>query len=376
MISQQGGISRRHYLAASGATALVLGLSRYAAAQAGVTIRQGYQTNMWGMPTYYLMKSGLLEKRGMKSEEFAVPSGNLTMQQMVARQVDLGTYAGQSFIIGHDKGGLVGHRGDRDGRPHHARDGTQGSQHHQDRGPASGKKIANQTGSSLGNIFVDQLAPEAWAAEGLLPGGPHERERHDGRHVGQDRGRHGQHRALQHDRRGGRHRDHDHGLSPRSTICRYSWRRRPSSWRRIRQRSSPIFRHGATWRADFKKQPEKVTETIHAFFTSKGYNMSQETVAARRWARWTSRRASLRSRTLHAARRRSPAQREEDLRDPGLEEGAADRLHGEGPDRRLSAASRDMAGPAFAPAFAFGPPLTLRNALKVEPARQPAAMAE
>src|SRR5262245_377386 len=59
------------------------------------------------MPTYYLLKSGLLEKRGIKFEEFAVPSGNLTMQQMVARQVDLGTYAGQSFIIGHDKGGLV-----------------------------------------------------------------------------------------------------------------------------------------------------------------------------------------------------------------------------------------------------------------------------
>ena len=57
-------------------------------------IRQGYQTNIWGMPTYYLLKSGLLEKRGIKFQEFAVPSGNLTMQQMVARQVDMGTYAG------------------------------------------------------------------------------------------------------------------------------------------------------------------------------------------------------------------------------------------------------------------------------------------
>ncbi len=70
-------------------------------------IRQGYQTNMWGMPTYYLMRSGLLEKHGIKFEEFAVASGNLTMQQMVARQVDLGTYAGQSMIIGNAKGGLV-----------------------------------------------------------------------------------------------------------------------------------------------------------------------------------------------------------------------------------------------------------------------------
>ncbi len=107
MTEESNDITRRDYLAGTGASALVLGLSQYAAAQAGVTIRQGYQTNMWGMPTYYLMRSGLLEKRGLKFEEFAVPSGNLTMQQMVARQVDLGTYAGQSFIIGHDKGGLV-----------------------------------------------------------------------------------------------------------------------------------------------------------------------------------------------------------------------------------------------------------------------------
>jgi ABC-type nitrate/sulfonate/bicarbonate transport system substrate-binding protein len=60
-----------------------------------------------GLPNQYVGHAHLLEKRGIKFEEFAVPSGNLTMQQMVARQVDLGTYAGQSFIIGHDKDGLV-----------------------------------------------------------------------------------------------------------------------------------------------------------------------------------------------------------------------------------------------------------------------------
>ena len=100
------GVTRRDYLAAAGAM-LATGLLPARPALALETVRQGYQTNMWGMPTYYLMKSGMLEKRGIKFEEFAVPSGNLTMQQMVARQVDLGTYAGPSFIIGHDKGGLV-----------------------------------------------------------------------------------------------------------------------------------------------------------------------------------------------------------------------------------------------------------------------------
>src|SRR5215468_12108787 len=106
-MTKRGGLTRRDYLAATGAGALAatLGVGPAAALE---TVRQGYQTNMWGMPTYYLLRSGLLEKQGIKFEEVAVPSGNLTMQQMVARQVDLGTYAAPSFIIGHDKGGLIG----------------------------------------------------------------------------------------------------------------------------------------------------------------------------------------------------------------------------------------------------------------------------
>src|SRR5215475_12237850 len=100
-------MTRRNYLAATGASALALGLRSQPASAQMATVRQGYQTNIWGMPTYYLLKSGALERRGIKFEEFAVASGNLTMQQMVARQVDMGTYAAQSFIIGHDKGGLI-----------------------------------------------------------------------------------------------------------------------------------------------------------------------------------------------------------------------------------------------------------------------------
>ena len=71
MKTPQYGLTRRHYLAASGAAALTAGLSR--PAWALETVRQGYQTNIWGMPTYYLMRSGLLEKHGVKFEEFAVP---------------------------------------------------------------------------------------------------------------------------------------------------------------------------------------------------------------------------------------------------------------------------------------------------------------
>jgi len=47
------GYTRRHFLAASGAGVLVAGLGRseLLAAAALAPVRQGYQTNMWGMPT-------------------------------------------------------------------------------------------------------------------------------------------------------------------------------------------------------------------------------------------------------------------------------------------------------------------------------------
>jgi NitT/TauT family transport system substrate-binding protein len=158
------GITRRQYLTASGAAALDLGFPGPATAQAAV-IRQGYQTNVWGMPTYYLLRSGALEKRGLKFEEFAVPSGNLTMQQMVARQVDLGTYAGPSFILGHDKGGMIGiavieHVG-RTTRIMARKDLAIGKVEQ-----LKGLKVANQTGSSIGNIFADQIAPAAGLNKG------------------------------------------------------------------------------------------------------------------------------------------------------------------------------------------------------------------
>jgi ABC-type nitrate/sulfonate/bicarbonate transport system substrate-binding protein len=159
------GITRRQTLTLCGTSALALTrLPRLAIAQAAA-LRQGYQTNLWGMPTYYLLRSGALERHGLKVEEFGVPSGNLTMQQMVARQVDLGTYAGPSFILGHDKGGLVGIAVIAQvGR-------TTRVMARKDLGLSriaelKGLKVANQTGSSVGNIFVDQIAPAAGLKKG------------------------------------------------------------------------------------------------------------------------------------------------------------------------------------------------------------------
>jgi NitT/TauT family transport system substrate-binding protein len=152
-------LTRRQCLAATGAGALVLGLAASRADAAAATIRQGYQTNIWGMPTYYLLKSGYLEKHGIAVEEFAVPSGNLTMQQMVARQVDLGTYAAQSFVIGNAKGSLVAialieHVGKT------ARITTRKDLNITKVEELRGRRIANQTGSSVGSVFVDTIMPQ------------------------------------------------------------------------------------------------------------------------------------------------------------------------------------------------------------------------
>jgi NitT/TauT family transport system substrate-binding protein len=158
-MTTQSTLTRRHCLAASGAGILALGLGSTRGVAAPETIKQGYQTNIWGMPTYYLMKSGYLEKHNLAAEEFAVPSGNLTMQQMVARQVDLGTYAGQSFIIGSAKGGLIAialieHVGKT------ARITTRKDLNITKVEQLRGLKIANQTGSSVGNVFVDTIMPQ------------------------------------------------------------------------------------------------------------------------------------------------------------------------------------------------------------------------
>jgi len=154
-------LTRRQYLAATGvgAGALAMGLgSTRRAAAAAETIRQGYQTNIWGMPTYYLIKSGYLAKHGLSAEEFAVPSGNITMQQMVAGQVDLGTYAGPSFIIGNVKGGLVAIAVvENVGKT--ARITTRKDLNITKVEQLRGRRIANLTGSSVGNDLVDVVLP-------------------------------------------------------------------------------------------------------------------------------------------------------------------------------------------------------------------------
>jgi len=267
-------ITRRRYLAATGAL-LTSALLPARSALALETIRQGYQTNMWGMPTYYLLKSGALEKRGIKFEEFAVPSGNLTMQQMVARQVDLGTYAGPSFIIGHDKGGLVGIAViENVGK-------TASVMVRKDLnitkiGELKGLKIANQTGSSVGNIFVDQIAPAAG-----LKKGDYQEVRMDVNNMVA---------AM-----AAKTVDVMVNVEPYNAIAEadglaikimnyWDVDKMPVFMAAtpdfVQKSPDTIVAYLKAWlevARDFKDNPNKVADSIYAFYTSKGYTMSQET---------------------------------------------------------------------------------------------------
>jgi ABC-type nitrate/sulfonate/bicarbonate transport system substrate-binding protein len=256
------------FIAASGSA------PRRALAQ-GVTIRQGYQTNIWGMPTYYLLHSGQLEKHGLKFEEFAVASGNLTMQQMVARQVDLGTYAGQSFVIGHDTGKLVaiaqiekvGKSACVSGRKD--LNLTKVAQ-------LKGLKIGNQAGSSIANTFQDIIAPRA----GL--------KKDDYQEVRMNVNEMTAAAAA-------KSIDafvtvdpyctiaEDEGIA-RTIVNMYEYDPMP-----VYMAATPEFidKHPAAvvdylkaWLdvgKDFKQNPRKTNEVIYSFFTSKGYTMSRDT---------------------------------------------------------------------------------------------------
>jgi NitT/TauT family transport system substrate-binding protein len=265
-------MTRRQHLALLGGATLAA-LGRPALAQ-GAVIRQGYQTNIWGMPTYYLLQSGALQKQGIKFEEFAVPSGNLTMQQMVARQVDLGTYAGQSFILGADRGDLVAVASiEQVGK-------TVRIMARKDLGlktvaDLKGKKIANQTGSSIATVFVDKIAPSA----GLKKGDYQEIRMNVDDMVA----------AL-----AAKTVDAMVNVEPYNSIAEADgiatsimdyWEvdRMPVFMAAtpdfVEKNPDTLVAYLKAWLdvgRDFKDNPDKVAEVIYAFYTGKGYSMSKD----------------------------------------------------------------------------------------------------
>ncbi|MCL4800379.1 MAG: ABC transporter substrate-binding protein [Burkholderiales bacterium] len=277
MTKRNDGFTRRQFLAASGAGVLAAGAWRPGRAAEMATIRQGYQTNMWGMPTYYLLRSGELEKRGIKYEEFAVPSGNLTMQQMVARQVDMGTYAGPSFIIGHARGNLVAiARIEQVGKTVRimARKELGISKVAQ----LKGLKVANQTGSSIGNIFVDQIAP----AHGLKKGDYQEVRMNVNDMVSAMIAKSVD--AMVNVEPYNAIAEAD-GIA--TTIMNY-WDvdKMPvfmaATPEFVEKHPDTVVAYLKAWLAvadDFKKSPARVSDVVYSFYTSKGYKMSKDTFA-------------------------------------------------------------------------------------------------
>ncbi|TAK81209.1 MAG: ABC transporter substrate-binding protein [Betaproteobacteria bacterium] len=268
-------MNRREFLAASGAAALS-SVWHPARAQTA-SVKQGYQTNMWGMPTYYLLRSGALEKQGIKAEEFAVPSGNITMQQMVGRQVDLGTYAGPSFILGHARGQLVAiAQIEEVGKT--VRVMARKELNLKRIEDLRGKKIANQTGSSIAQVFVDQIAPRA----GLKKTDWQEVRMNVNDMVA----------AM-----AAKTVDAMINVEPynviaeadgiATTIMNY-WDvdRMPvfmaATPEFIEKNPNAVVSYLKAWLAvadDFKNNKKKVSDTIYGFYTSKGYKMSPETFA-------------------------------------------------------------------------------------------------
>src|SRR6266436_1784829 len=273
MGNKQHGLTRRQWLAG---IALALTLP----ARSGWAldlIRQGFQTNIWGMPTYYLLKSGLLEKRGLKFEEFAVPSGNLTMQQMVARQVDLGTYAAQSFIIGHDKGGIVViAQIEQVGRT--AQVVTRKDLNLTQVSELKGRKVANQTGSSVGNIFTDVIAPAA----GLKKGGLQEVRMDVNNMVSAMAAE-----TVDAMVNGEPYNESAVAEGSGTSIMDYSKVDKMPVFMAatpdfVDKNPDTVITYLKAWREaahDFKDNPNKVADVIYAFFTSKGYAISRETFA-------------------------------------------------------------------------------------------------
>jgi NitT/TauT family transport system substrate-binding protein len=273
---EQTILTRREFLILSSSGLIAAGaLGPEALFAQTTTIRQGFQTNIWGMPTYYLLRSGALEKRGLKFEEFAVPSGNLTMQQMVARQVDLGTYAGQSFVTGHDKGGLVAiAQIEKVGKT--ARVMARKELKITKVADLKGLKVGNQVGSSTGNTFVDIIAPRA----GL--------KKEDYQEIKMDVNEMVAAAAA-------KAIDAFVSVDPYCSIAEaegiattvvslYDYDPMPvfmaATPEFIEKYPDTAVTYLKAWLdvgKDFKQNPAKVADVIYGFFTSKGYKMSRET---------------------------------------------------------------------------------------------------
>ncbi len=128
-------------------------------------VRLGYQTNIWGMPVYAAVQEGYFKTAGVPLKEIQVDSGNRVRDLMVARQADVGTFAGPTLNVGMDKSdivavGMVANTGRTVGIVARKGAGIKGL------ADLRGKKIAIQAGSSIGDVAVQKVLPSVGLHEG------------------------------------------------------------------------------------------------------------------------------------------------------------------------------------------------------------------
>src|SRR5499433_2745380 len=240
---EQRALTRREFLVLAGSGLMATGaLGPQVVLAQSTTIRQGYQTNIWGMPTYYLLRSGALEKRRLKFEEFAVPSGNLTMQQVVK----------SARVMARKELNI-----------------TKVEQ-------LRGLKIGNQVGFTTGNTFVDIIAPKA----GLKKEDYQEVKMNVNEMVAAAAAK-----SI----------DAFISVDPYCSIAEaegiattvvslYDYDPMPvfmaATPEFVEKNPGAVVEYLKAWLdvgKDFKQNPGKTGEVIYTFFTSKGYKMSRET---------------------------------------------------------------------------------------------------
>ena len=189
--------------------------------------------------------------------------------------MDLGTYAGQSFVTGYDKGGLVAiaqieHVGKT------ARVMARKELKITKVAELKGMKIGNQVGSSTGNTFVDIIAPQA----GLKKEDYQEVKMNVNEMVAAAAAK-----SI----------DAFVSVDPYCSIAEaegiattvvsmYDYDPMPvfmaATPEFVEKNPGTVVEYLKAWLAvgkDFKQNPGKVGEVIYTFFTSKGYTMSRET---------------------------------------------------------------------------------------------------
>ena len=135
-------------------------------ASAADPIRLGYQVNIWGSLSVVALRLRVFEKLGLAVEGIQAPVGRQTRDAMVAGRIDFGTFAVPTFVLGAEKGDLIGVAlAGNAGRTVHVL--VRSDAPYQSVADLRGKKIATGIGSSTDAVFQGRVAPKF----GLVPGG-------------------------------------------------------------------------------------------------------------------------------------------------------------------------------------------------------------